>query len=112
MPELYAGSPRTPTAFPVQYKTANVPQAWAAGSCFALLQAIIGFQPAAPIGKLYLDPKLPDWMPELGLTDVRVGRKRLDIQFWREKESTCWKVVGGDPTMVAPRSCATGPRLA
>jgi glycogen debranching enzyme len=112
MPELYAGSPRTPTAFPVQYKRANVPQAWAAGSCFALLQAIIGFQPAAPIGKLYLDPKLPDWMPELELKDVRVGTKRLDIQFWREEEKTCWNVTGGDPAIVAARSCATGPRLA
>lgn len=112
MPELYAGFPRTPTTFPVQYKRANVPQAWAAGSCFALLQAIIGFQPDAPNGKLYLDPKLPDWMPELALRDMRVGRKRLDIQFWREKETTCWKVVGGDPTTVAARTCATGPRLA
>jgi len=88
-----------------------VPQAWAAGSCFALLQAIIGFQPDAPNGKLYLDPRLPDWMPELRLKDMRVGRKRLDIQFWREKEKTCWKVVGGDPTMVATRTCATGMRL-
>ncbi|WP_198024019.1 hypothetical protein [Mesorhizobium sp. LNHC221B00] len=37
---------------------------WAAGSCFSLLQAIIGFQPDAPNGKLYIDPRLPDWMPE------------------------------------------------
>ena len=32
----------TETAFPVQYLGANVPQAWAAGSAFALLQAMLG----------------------------------------------------------------------
>ena len=42
--------------FPVQYLGANVPQAWAAGSCFAMLQMIVGFQPDAPAGKLYIDP--------------------------------------------------------
>ena len=39
VPELYAGLPRDGTSFPVQYKGANVPQAWAAGSCFAMLPA-------------------------------------------------------------------------
>src|SRR6185312_15738526 len=41
MPELYSGMQRDPTDFPVQYLGANVPQAWAAGSCFAMLQMII-----------------------------------------------------------------------
>ena len=31
LPELYAGIERRPGTFPVQYLTANVPQAWAAG---------------------------------------------------------------------------------
>ena len=59
MPELYSGMQRDPTNFPVQYLGANVPQAWAAGSCFAMLQMIIGFQPDAPAGKLYIDPPCP-----------------------------------------------------
>src|SRR3954471_21822515 len=46
MPELYGGLQRRPTTFPVQYLGANVPQAWAAGSTFALLQAILGLVPA------------------------------------------------------------------
>jgi glycogen debranching enzyme len=49
MPELYARIQREPTTFPVQYLGTNVPQAWAAGSLFSFLQAIIGFQPDAPI---------------------------------------------------------------
>ena len=56
---------RDPTTFPVQYLGANVPQAWAAGSCFAMLQMIVGFQPDAPAGKLYIDPALPVSLPEL-----------------------------------------------
>ena len=42
LPELYAGIDRATSPFPVQYLGANVPQAWAAGSAFALLQAILG----------------------------------------------------------------------
>ena len=42
LPELYPGIKREPGTFPVQYLGANVPQAWAAGSVFHLLQAILG----------------------------------------------------------------------
>ena len=48
LPELYAGVARERGSFPVQYLGANVPQAWAAGSCFASLQAMLGIQPDAP----------------------------------------------------------------
>ncbi|MBZ9722258.1 amylo-alpha-1,6-glucosidase [Mesorhizobium sp. AD1-1] len=111
MPELFAGLPRSPATFPVQYKGANVPQAWAAGSCFSLLQAIIGFQPDAPNGKLYIDPRLPDWMPEFTLKDVRLGKERLELHFWRSGAESCWEVRSGDPSLVEARSCATGPSL-
>src|ERR1035441_3729396 len=60
LPELYAGVERDGTNFPVQYLGANVPQAWAAGSCFSMVQMMVGFQPDAPAGKLYIDPALPD----------------------------------------------------
>jgi glycogen debranching enzyme len=53
MPELYSSIECTETNFPVQYLGANVPQAWAAGSAFAFLQAILGLQPDAPRRKLY-----------------------------------------------------------
>ena len=65
MPELYAGIERRPGAFPVLYPGANVPQAWAAGSVFHLLQAILGLQADAPNGRLYVDPVLPPWLPNV-----------------------------------------------
>ena len=77
LPELYAGLQRDPTSFPVQYLGANVPQAWAAGTPFMLLQAMLGLQQDAPRGKLYVDPALPDWLPDVTLTDLRLGRRAV-----------------------------------
>jgi glycogen debranching enzyme len=108
VPELYAGLPNTPITFPVQYKGANVPQAWAAGSCFSLLQMMVGFQPDAPAGRLYIDPALPDWMPHLTLRDLRVDRMSFDLRFWREGDATRWDVLKGDPKRVAQRRFAGG----
>src|ERR1700677_3132778 len=95
LPELYAGLQRDPTGFPVQYLGANVPQAWAAGTPFALLQALLGLQQDAPGGKLYVDPKLPDWLPDVKLIDLRLGRRRFDIRFWRDGKETLFEVLKG-----------------
>ncbi|HET6306916.1 MAG TPA: glycogen debranching N-terminal domain-containing protein [Rhodopila sp.] len=104
LPELYAGVQRNGANFPVQYLGANVPQAWAAGSCFALLQAILGIQPDAPNNKLYVDPDLPHWLPDITLMDLRLGRRHLDIRFRRDGDKTVWEVLRGDASLVAYRS--------
>src|SRR5262249_52601399 len=74
LPELYTASERNESNFPVQYIGANVPQAWAAGSVFMLTQALLGFFPAAPHNKLYVDPYLPAWLPDLTVHDLRIGK--------------------------------------
>ncbi|HEY5072282.1 MAG TPA: glycogen debranching N-terminal domain-containing protein [Caulobacteraceae bacterium] len=107
MPELYSGLQRDPTNFPVQYLGANVPQAWAAGSCFAILQMILGFQPDAPAGKLYLDPALPDWLPDLKVLDLRVGKAKFDLSFYRDGAATRVDVLKGEAKAVVRRSFAT-----
>jgi glycogen debranching enzyme len=104
LPELYAGVARNGANFPVQYLGANVPQAWAAGSCFALLQAMLGIQPDAPNDKLFVDPHLPDWLPDVTLIDLRLGRRHLDIRFHRENNQTVWDVLRGDAKLVTYRS--------
>ncbi len=108
MPELYAGIQKEPQNFPVQYLGANVPQGWAAGSCFQLLAMMVGFQPDAAAGMLYLDPALPDWMGELTLRDLRLGEQVFHIRFWRDGAATRWDVIKGDPTHVA-QHVVTGP---
>ena len=106
LPELYAGLQRDGTSFPVQYLGANVPQAWAAGAPFMLLQAMLGLQQDAPRGKLYVDPALPDWLPDVTLTDLRLGRARFDIRFWRDGKETVFEVLKGKRNAVERMSIA------
>ncbi|MBD2310269.1 amylo-alpha-1,6-glucosidase [Desertifilum sp. FACHB-1129] len=98
IPEVYAGTQRHLGTFPVPYREANIPQAWAAGSVFQLLQAIAGLQADAPNHCLYVDPVLPEWLGELKLCNLEIGDAIVDLQFWREGDSrsdpygnrTCW----------------------
>lgn len=100
LPELYAGVQREPDGFPVQYLGANVPQAWAAGSVFMLLQAILGLRPDAPRGRLHIDPVLPPWLPDITLTDLRLGSERFDIRFRRVGEATHHEVLRGNQAAI------------
>ncbi len=100
LPELYTTIERDEASFPVQYLGANIPQAWAAGSVFALMQAMLGFVPDAPRGKLHVDPWLPEWLPDLTVFDLRVGARQFDIRFWRDGRETQFEVLRGDPGAV------------
>ena len=107
LPELYTSPERHEAAFPVQYLGANVPQAWAAGSVFTLLGAMLGFMPDARRGKLYVDPELPDWLPDLTVLDLRVHQNTFDIRFWRDGQETKFEVLRGDPKVVERSSMGT-----
>ncbi len=98
LPEVYAGIEEQPGTFPVQYFQANVPQAWAAGSIFQLLQAILGLLADAPNKRLYVNPDLPKWLPEITLREVSVGNASVDLRFWRDGDQTRWdaSVQAGD----------------
>jgi glycogen debranching enzyme len=111
LPELYAGIQRETHNFPVQYIGANVPQAWAAGSPFALMQTILGVRPDAPNGRVYVDPTLPDWLPDLELHGLHVGEHHFTIRFWRDGPETRFEVLKGDKAAVLHRSFASGPAL-
>jgi glycogen debranching enzyme len=99
LPELYAGIGRESGNFPVQYLGANVPQAWAAGSVFHFLQAMLGLQADAPNGRLTVDPDLPPWLPEITLRGLKVGDSRFDLRFWREQDATRWEVLSHTGTV-------------
>ncbi len=108
LPELYAGNQRDASNFPVQYLGANVPQAWAAGSVFSLVQAMIGFQPDAPNERLLLDPSLPDWLPDITLRDLRIGKQVFDIRLTRQGTATAVEVLRGDPSHVVVQPMSLG----
>lgn len=88
LPELFAGLPRRPRAFPVQYREANVPQGWAAGSVFMLLQALLGLRGDAQHRRVLIDPVLPDWLPRLELRGLTVGAARFDLTVVRDGDTT------------------------
>ncbi|MCL2430823.1 MAG: amylo-alpha-1,6-glucosidase [Alphaproteobacteria bacterium] len=108
LPELYTAFPRNEMNFPVQYIGANVPQAWAAGAVFMLTQALLGFMPDAPRGRLHVDPNLPAWLPDLTVRDLRIGGHTLDIRFWREDGDTAFEVIKGDPGVVRRTEIVAG----
>jgi len=111
LPELYSGAERVADAFPVQYLGANVPQAWAAGSVFALLQAMLGITLDAPRERIYVDPALPEWLPDVTLTDLRLGHRRFDLRFWREGDSSQFEVLHGERRFVERCSAQMDPVL-
>jgi glycogen debranching enzyme len=101
LPEVFAGVDRTATTFPVQYLGANIPQAWAAGSVFLLLRVLLGLRADAPNGRLYVDPTLPDWLPDLEVTNLEVGGARLALRAWRVGAATRWEVARQEGVAIA-----------
>jgi glycogen debranching enzyme len=96
LPELYAGIKREPGAFPVQYLGANVPQAWAAGSVFHLIRAILGLNADAHKRVLYVDPVLPHWLPDITLHNLRVGAGTITLRFWKENDESRYEVLAAE----------------
>jgi glycogen debranching enzyme len=119
LPELFAGLPRDEGAFPVQYLGANVPQAWAATSVFRLVAVLCGIhaQSGETGSRLYLDPALPDWLPELTITNLRAGKGALALRFRDGTFETLsntsgFDVVHGPPPASADRIPAEEPVMA
>ncbi|HKR98285.1 MAG TPA: glycogen debranching N-terminal domain-containing protein [Candidatus Dormibacteraeota bacterium] len=83
MPELFAGLRREAPDTPIPYEMANVPQAWSAGVVFQAVRTLLGLEPDVPNNRVYLDPLLPPWCPELQLDNVRVGNDRMTIHAVR-----------------------------
>jgi glycogen debranching enzyme len=105
MPELFAGLPKGEFAVPVPYRTANVPQAWAAGSVMQMVRILLGLEPDVPAGKLYLDPALPVWCSRLEVRNLQLGphgvklmvERREDGEHSLDAEADGLEVVRGVP---------------
>jgi glycogen debranching enzyme len=94
LPEIFAGLRRKgKTDFPALYPPgANIPQAWASGSVFQMLQTILGLRADAPHKRLYVNPTLPEWLSELQIQQLRVGSCSFTLHFWREGNRSRWEV--------------------
>lgn len=100
LPELFAGLKREPGAFPVQYLGANVPQAWAAAAVFRLVAILCGIHTTAATKTIYVNPDLPDWLPDLTLRNLRAGAGATSLHLERDQvavldNSTGYQIVHG-----------------
>ncbi|MGI9169647.1 MAG: amylo-alpha-1,6-glucosidase [Caulobacteraceae bacterium] len=84
MPELLCGFARQTGEPPIAYPVACMPQAWAAGATFMLLQACLGLSIDAERREVRLvRPTLPAGVDQLSLTGLAVGGACVDIEFQR-----------------------------
>jgi glycogen debranching enzyme len=103
LPELFCGFARRTPNRPVSYPIACSPQAWAAGSPFLILQAMLGLSARAHQNLLTVNkPQLPPWLNTVELRGLRVGSSRLSLVFRREGEITAFSLLSreGDVRVV------------
>jgi len=67
---------------PAQFQLA----VWSSSTLFGLLQCLLGMYPYAPLHALFIDPYLPEWLPEITLSNPHVGAATAAIRFYREHD--------------------------
>jgi glycogen debranching enzyme len=94
LPELFCGFLRRRGQGPTLYPVACSPQAWAAGSVFALLSACLGMQIDAPNRRVvFTRPTLPSFLGEVQLRNLRVGEASVDLVLHRYPDDVGINVV-------------------
>ncbi len=94
IPECIGGYARGERPVPGAYPRANTPQLWNATAFPLMVQALLGLVPLAPIDTLVFDPLLPEWIPDIVVSNLCVGGARVTVRFWREDDGrTKWDVL-------------------
>jgi len=102
LPELFCGFAREHGATPVSYPVACLPQAWAAGAAFMLLQSCLGVQVDGWANEIRIDhPQLPLGIDQVALRGLHVGAHCIDLVFRRiEGRIVAWS-EGPDASAVS-----------
>lgn len=90
LPELYCGfdAPQIPQL--VSYPSACSPQAWAAGSPFLCVKALIGLDLDATQDRAALDdPHLPEGIDRLEIAGIPFGDHWIDVRVERAGDGAC-----------------------
>lgn len=106
LPELICGFPRHQGSGPTLYPVACSPQAWAAGSCFLVLQACLGMSISAKESRIYLrHTALPEALSRVEMLNVQVGHASVDIAFHRHAETVGFDILRrtGEVEVIAVR---------
>jgi len=82
LPEVFAGYERTKTRFPVEYPTACLPQAWAAGAPMLGIRTLLGLEPKGDVLTSASDAVLPFWFGTLSVEGIpgRWGRANVVVK--------------------------------
>jgi glycogen debranching enzyme len=94
LPELFCGFRRERKRGPVLYPVACAPQAWASGAAFTMLEAALGLEFDAARGEIRLrDPRLPTFLNEVVLRDLKLGPSSVDLRLRRHDEEVSLEVL-------------------
>jgi glycogen debranching enzyme len=95
LPEVFAGYERTKTRFPVQYTTACIPQAWAAGAPMLGIRTLLGLEPKGGVLTSAADAVLPSWMGTLTVEGIRGpwGQANVSVEGDAERMLTMQQIV-------------------
>ena len=97
IPELFCGFARTQGAPPVAYPVACLPQAWAAGSAFMLLQACLGVEIDGASRTIHVHrAELPSGIHDVLIQDLTVGTQRVNLVV-RSVGARVTAFIDGDP---------------
>jgi glycogen debranching enzyme len=97
LPELFCGFARRNGESPTQYPVACSPQSWAAGAVFLLLQALLGLEIDAAARRVcFTRARLPAFLDEVRLSNVRVGHASLDLVLERHPNDVSINVIRRD----------------
>lgn len=80
LPELFAGFDRREIPVPAAYPASCSPQAWAAASPMLWLRTLLRLDPWVPRGKVWLAPRLPEWINHLEVQDIELGGNKLSVR--------------------------------
>jgi glycogen debranching enzyme len=88
LPELFCGFQRQHGHGPTLYPVANSPQAWAAATPFAMLQACLGLEFDPFSNEITLsNPRLPSFLHEVTLHNLQLGSSHVDLRVRRHNET-------------------------
>jgi glycogen debranching enzyme len=94
LPELYCGFQRGRERGPTLYPVACSPQAWAAGTPLLLLQSSLGLEFNPAQNEILLrKPRLPPFLEEVTLRNLRLGRSVLDLMVRRHGSDVSLQVL-------------------
>jgi glycogen debranching enzyme len=94
LPELFCGFVKRRGENPTLYPVACSPQAWAAGAVFMLLQACLGLDVCATSRSIrFTRARLPAFLDEVRLTDLRLGDAAVDLILERHHNDVSINVL-------------------